>query len=245
MVITFFEWLRSQESIMNKNGRVSAIILAAGKGTRMNTNCPKQFIVMDERPILYYTIKSFEESSVDEILIVTSQAYIEYVQKEIIEQYGFGKVTGVVCGGNERYQSVYQGLLKLEHTEYVLVHDGARPFIQANLIDQLIAEVKSYEAAILGVRTKDTVKIVDETGYVVSTPDRNLLWNIQTPQAFAYDLLKSAYDKVIEDEVIGITDDAMVVEYATNHPIKVLEGSYRNIKITTIEDLKAESFQGL
>ena len=225
--------------------KASAIIVAAGKGSRMKADCPKQFIEVLEKPILYYTLKAFERSGIDEVVIVTSEEYIEYVKAEIVERYHFKKVDKVVVGGNERYQSVYKGLMELSDSDYILVHDAARPFIEVDMINRVIREVENNEAVIVGVKSKDTIKIVDEDGFVKMTPNRNYVWNIQTPQAFAYDLLKSAYDIVINENYTCITDDAMVVEYATKQQIKVIEGSYSNIKITTIEDLKVEYFQGL
>lgn len=229
---------------MTKKPRMAAMIVAAGKGSRMKTDCPKQFILMQERPILYYTISAFEQSDIDEIVIVTSKEYMEYVKEEIVEKYKFKKVSMVVEGGAERYESVYCGLKSLRGTDYVLVHDGARPFVTPEQIKGIMEAVCEYKAVIMGVKAKDTVKIINEDGFVESTPERSNVWNIQTPQAFEYNLLKTAYDKIIACEC-NVTDDAMVVEFATNHPIKVIEGSYRNIKITTPEDLDVRMFENL
>lgn len=230
---------------MTNRGKIGAIIVAAGTGSRMNADCPKQFIEVLGKPILYYTLKAFEQSKVDEVIIVTGKDYVTYVEREIVAQFGFRKVSKVIVGGSERYESVYCGLNTMHEMGYVLVHDGARPFVDAKLIDHVIDEVRLHDAVIVGVKAKDTVKLVDEEGMVYSTPNRNLVWNIQTPQAFEYNLLKSAYDKVIGSQTTFVTDDSMVVEYATNHPIKVIEGSYKNIKITTPEDLHEEAFEQL
>lgn len=230
---------------MRRGKKTSAIVVAAGKGSRMKADCPKQFIEMLGKPILYYTLNAFEKSEIDEVVIVVSEEYLDYVQKEIVEKYKLKKVSKVIQGGNERYESVYKGLMILGDSDYVLVHDGARPFIEAEMINRVICEVAISDAVIVGVKSKDTVKIVNAEGMVEMTPDRNYVWNIQTPQAFAYDLLKNAYDIIVSENYTAITDDAMVVEYATKQPIKVIEGSYRNIKITTPEDLKSEYFQGL
>ena len=230
---------------MERGKKTSAIIVAAGKGSRMKAACPKQFIEVLGKPILYYTLKAFEKSKIDEVVIVASKEYLEYVQKEIVEKYKLKKVSKVIEGGNERYESVYKGLILLGDSDYVLVHDGARPFIEVDMINRVIHEVAVSDAVIVGVKSKDTVKIVNAEGIVEMTPDRNYVWNIQTPQAFAYDLLKNAYDIIVNENYTAITDDAMVVEYATKQPIKVIEGSYRNIKITTPEDLKSEYFQGI
>lgn len=230
---------------MTRGKKTSAIIVAAGKGSRMKADCPKQFIEVLGKPILYYTLKAFEKSEIDEIIIVVSEEYLEYVQKEIVEKYDLKKVIKVIQGGNERYESVYNGLALLNDSNYILVHDGARPFIEVDMINRVIHEVEVCDAVIVGVKSKDTVKVVNEEGFVQMTPNRNYVWNIQTPQAFAYDLLKNAYDIIVKEKYTSITDDAMVVEYATKQPIKVIEGSYANIKITTPEDLKVECFQGL
>jgi len=225
-----------------KNGKVSVIVVAAGKGARMKADCPKQFIEVGGRPILSYTVKTFQESEVDEIAIVTSEEYREYVQKEIVDRFGLSKVKYVIVGGKERYLSVYEGLKAVEGADYIMVHDGARPFIKAEMINRMILEVKSEKAIVAGVKAKDTVKIVDDNGCVVSTPNRDHVWNIQTPQAFEYNLLKTAYDKIVSEGYEEATDDAMVVEWAMNYKIKVVQGDYNNIKITTPEDMRADLF---
>lgn len=225
--------------------KISAIIVAAGKGTRMKADCPKQFIEVLGRPILYYTLKAFEQSEVDEVIVVTSESYVEYVKTEIVEKYNLQKVVQVIAGGNERYESVYRGLIVLKDANYVLIHDGARPFVKPELIHRIICSVKEEKAVIAGVKTKDTIKVVNRDGYVEVTPDRDFVWNIQTPQAFEYNLLKRAYNIVMEQSDITVTDDAMVVEYATDQKIKVIEGCYTNIKITTEDDLRIEYFCGL
>ena len=223
--------------------KTCAIIVAAGKGTRMKSDCPKQFIEVKNRPILYYTLNAFQKSKVDEVIVVVSKGYQEYVQKDIVGKFKLDKVKKIVLGGAERYLSVYEGIKAAEGVDYVLVHDGARPFIEPVKINEVIEQVQQYQAVIVGVKAKDTMKIVNEDGYVIETPNRSMLWNVQTPQAFEYNLLKTAYNKIVVEKISTITDDAMVVEYATDQKIKMLEGSYRNIKITTIEDLREEDFE--
>lgn len=223
--------------------KTCAIIVAAGKGTRMRLDCPKQFIEVKNRPILYYTLNAFQKSKVDEVIVVVSKDYQEYVQKDIVGKFKLDKVKKIVLGGAERYLSVYEGIKAAEGVDYVLVHDGARPFIEPVKINEVIEQVQQYQAVIVGVKAKDTMKIVNEDGYVIETPNRSMLWNVQTPQAFEYNLLKTAYNKIVVEKISTITDDAMVVEYATDQKIKMLEGSYRNIKITTIEDLREEDFE--
>jgi len=219
--------------------RITAIVLAAGQGKRMNSKVAKQFLELREKPILYYSLKAFEESSVDEILLVTGSDMIEYCQKEIVERYGFNKVVEVVEGGKERYDSVYQGLLHT-NADYVLIHDGARPFISTKMIEGIIDQVRLHMACLIGKPVKETIKIVNTDGFVVDTPDRNSVWAAQTPQAFEYSAIRNAYNifyEAKEKNSYSITDDAMVYETFLQQPVKMLQGDYTNIKITTPEDL--------
>lgn len=229
-----------------KNRRTAAIILAAGRGSRMGGNVSKQFLLLNDKPIIYYSLKAFEESPVDEIILVTGEADILYCQKEIVEQFGFGKVTAVVGGGAERFHSVYAGLQFLKEKkqygqdDYVLIHDGARPFVDADIIHNAITTAIKYHACVIGMPVKDTIKIADADGFAKLTPKRSDTWMIQTPQAFIYPLIHDAYEKLMSREAYqaGITDDAMVVETMTKHPVKLTEGSYENIKVTTPEDME-------
>ncbi len=221
-----------------------AIVLAAGQGKRMNSKVQKQYLLIKEKPVLYYTLKAFEESDlIAEIVLVTGKDETEYCRKEIVEKYDFKKVHKITVGGKERYHSVYQGLRAVEDADYVLIHDGARPFVDAGIIERSCAAVKVHQACVVGMPVKDTIKIADEEGFAKKTPDRRRIWQVQTPQTFSYPLIKEAYEKLLEEEPEGITDDAMVVETMTDHKVKLVEGSYQNIKITTPEDLKiAEVF---
>lgn len=224
-----------------------AIILAAGQGKRMNSTIQKQYLLIKGYPVLYYAIKAFEESFVDDIILVTGAEEIEYCRKEIVERYGFKKVRKIVAGGKERYHSVYAGLQAAENADYVFIHDGARPFVTKEIIKRTLEGAKDHSACVAGMPVKDTVKIVDKNGLVEVTPDRNKVWLMQTPQTFLYDLIFDAYKKLIEMERDGhsmsVTDDAMVLELITGKQTKVVEGSYENIKITTPSDLQiAESF---
>lgn len=224
-----------------------AIILAAGQGKRMNSTIQKQYLLIKGYPVLYYAIKAFEESFVDDIILVTGAEEIEYCRKEIVERYGFKKVRKIVAGGKERYHSVYAGLQAAENADYVFIHDGARPFVTKEIIKRTLEGAKDHSACVAGMPVKDTVKIVDKNGLVEVTPDRNKVWLMQTPQTFLYDLIFNAYKKLIEMERDGhsmsVTDDAMVLELITGKQTKVVEGSYENIKITTPSDLQiAESF---
>lgn len=219
------------------------IVLAAGRGSRMNSDVAKQYMLIQGKPVLYYSLKAFEESVVDEIIIVTSRDEITFCQKEIVERYHFSKVKHIVAGGEERYHSVYQGICACENCDYVLIHDGARPFITTDKIAEIVACVQHEKAVVVGMPVKDTIKLADANCYVKETPNRKDVWMIQTPQTFSFDLVKEAYDTLIQNEQeileqgIIITDDAMVVEQFKGVKIKLMEASYQNIKITTPEDL--------
>ena len=217
----------------------SAIILAAGKGQRMGTELPKQFLSMGDDMLLTKTIRVFEESSViQDIVLVTSEDWIGFCKTEIVDREGFRKVRKIVAGGKERYDSVYQGLLACPNADYVFIHDGARPFVTEEILVHTQEAVEKYEACAVGVPSKDTVKIVDEDGFVESTPPRENVWNIQTPQAFSYPLIRAAHEVVRDNNMTGITDDAMIIERSRLAKVKLVMGSYYNIKITTPEDMK-------
>ena len=217
----------------------SAIILAAGKGQMMGTELPKQFLSMGDDMLLTKTIRVFEESSViQDIVLVTSEDWIGFCKTEIVDREGFRKVRKIVAGGKERYDSVYQGLLACPNADYVFIHDGARPFVTEEILVRTQEAVEKYEACAVGVPSKDTVKIVDEDGFVESTPPRENVWNIQTPQAFSYPLIRAAHEVVRDNNMTGITDDAMIIERSRLAKVKLVMGSYYNIKITTPEDMK-------
>ena len=203
--------------------RNTAIVLAAGQGKRMHSKIQKQFMELNGMPVLCYSLQCFQESPlIRNIILVTGEEYVSWCKEEIVEKYGFTKVSAVVSGGKERYDSVYEGLRACKDTEYVLIHDGA---------------------SVVGMPSKDTVKIADVEGNVSETPDRSSVWIVQTPQIFRYPLIYDAYTSILKKEMTGITDDAMVAEHETGVKIRFSEGSYRNIKITTPEDLViAEAF---
>lgn len=216
---------------------VTAIVLAAGSGKRMNSQVRKQYLLINEKPVLYYSLKAFEDSNVDKIVLVVGADDVEYCKNEIVEQFGFSKVCAIVEGGKERYHSVYEGLKAAGDTDYVLIHDGARPFLTQDIIERTITSVVQYQACVVGMPVKDTIKIVDDETFAKATPDRANVWQVQTPQAFSYKLVYDAYTRMLANEESSITDDAMVVERMTDYKVKLIEGSYRNIKITTPEDL--------
>ncbi len=229
--------------------KTTAIVLAGGRGKRMNSSVPKQFLMIKDRPVLYYSLKAFEDSFIDSVILVTTQEDMEYCKKEIVDKYGFAKVEKIVEGGKERYHSVLNGIKAAGECDYIFIHDGARPFVTQDMLERLLESVKEHKACVAGMPVKDTIKIADEDGYINTTPKRELVWMIQTPQVFDYELIKKAYLILEKDEYsllkegISITDDAMVVEKLLGEKVRLVEGSYQNIKITTPEDLAiAEGF---
>lgn len=218
--------------------KVTGIILSAGKGKRMNSNISKQYLMLNGKPLIYYTIKSFENSNIDDIIIVTGTGDEDYIKNEIVERYNFQKVSKIATGGKERYNSSYNGILAAQGSDYVLIHDAARPCISSSLINEIIRDVKQYKACVPGVPVKDTIKIADENGDVADTPDRNKLWQIQTPQAFDRELILEAYNKMIEKEDYLVTDDSMVFEKYSDIKVRIVNGEYTNIKATTPEDMR-------
>jgi len=229
--------------------KTAAIVLAAGKGSRMKADVHKQYLLIGGKPMLYYSLKAFEDSFVDEIILVTGKGEIPYCRSEIVEKYGFRKVSRIVEGGKERYHSVNLGLQALGRCDYVFIHDGARPFLTKEILERAYGSVQADRACVVGMPVKDTIKLADDNGYTAETPRRDRMWTIQTPQVFEYELVKGAYEAFLEKEQeileqgVRITDDAMVVERFSDTPVRLVEGSYRNIKVTTPEDLEvAEAF---
>lgn len=227
----------------------TAIILSAGKGKRMGLTIPKQYMDLEGKPVLYYTLSAFQNSLCDEIIIVCAKDDISYVENDIVLKYSFDKVVDVVQGGDERFDSVYKGLEKA-FGEYILIHDGARPFVTEKIINKCINEVSSIGACVAGMPVKDTIKEVSADGEIVNNPDRRRMWMAQTPQCFEKELVVSSYkrmfsyykDKDIHNirapkDISGITDDAMVVDIFGGVKSKMIEASYNNIKITTPEDI--------
>lgn len=215
---------------------VSAVIVAGGKGKRMGRDINKQYIKIGEREILSITIESFEKCScIDEIVVVTGEDEIEYCIKNIVSKYGFKKVSNVVKGGRERQESVYNGLLACNNTDIVLIHDGARPFIEQDIIFKSVKCAGEYGACAAAVPVKDTIKVVSKDMEITGTPDRKTLYAVQTPQTFKYDIILGAHEAAKEKGLLA-TDDTALVENQ-GHIVKVITGSYSNIKITTPEDL--------
>ncbi len=234
---------------MTDSKKIAAICLAAGQGKRMESKVQKQYLLIEDKPVLYYALKAFQDSKVEEVVLVVGAGEEEYCKKEIVDNYGFSKVKAIVEGGKERYHSVFNGLQAVGDVDYVLIHDGARPFLTLGIIERCIEGAKEYKACVAGMPVKDTIKLADSEQNIESTPERSKVWMIQTPQAFEYLLIKEAYNTLIEQEKQGtqtsipVTDDAMVVEYFLNQKVHLVYGSYENIKITTPEDMRiAEVF---
>ena len=279
--------------------RVTAILLAAGRGTRMGSGIRKQFMELARRPVLSWSLNVLALSPiVTEIVLVipagggankSAEEEQEHIRRLFIDplpEAAAAKVRALVPGGAERYNSVYNGLEAIQWPcDYVFIHDGARPLITEEMLEKLFRAVQEYKAVVAASPSKDTVKITDDSGFVQSTPDRSRVWNIQTPQCFAYGLVKSSYEKIIgaasnaapaaaetdsarttelnragadaesdtapaaafadfagaghqnRQAPLKITDDAMVVEYASDTKVRPVDTGYRNIKITTPEDL--------
>ena len=216
------------------------VIVAAGTGSRMNMGINKQFIKLEGKEIIAYTIEKFyNNSNIEDIVVVVKEDESEFFKKEILDKYNFKNVK-IAYGGKERQDSVYNRLKLLdEKCDVVLIHDGARPFVSDKIIDKSIEEAKEHKAIVVGVPVKDTIKVIDNDKNIVDTPNRSVLWAVQTPQTFDYNILIDAYKDAFKNKFYG-TDDAMLVE-RIGYKVKMLEGSYNNIKITTQEDLNIGS----
>ena len=215
----------------------SVVIVSAGRGSRMKADINKQFLKLQNKEVIVHTIdKFYNNENIGEIIVVVREDEAEFFKINIIEKYGYKNIK-IAFGGSERQDSVYNGLKMVdENCKIVLIHDGARPFVNNETIDSAIESAKENKCVIVGVPVKDTIKVIDENNNVCDTPDRSTLWSIQTPQVFDYSLIMKAHEKAREDNYYG-TDDSMLMEYF-GQKVKVVEGSYNNIKITTPEDLK-------
>lgn len=238
--------------------RCTAIVLAAGNGSRMKSSVAKQYMILNGKPLIWYALNAIETSEIiDDCILVTGAGDLDYVRKEIVERYGFHKVVNITAGGAERYLSVGNAIdvlagdtMKIPNREgYVFIHDGARPFLTEEILRNTYEGVQKYHACVAAMPVKDTVKLADEEGFAAFTPDRKLVWAIQTPQVFDTQLIIEAYRKLRSNQEkctekgISVTDDAGVVELFTDQKVKLVQGSYQNIKITTPEDIStAKSF---
>ena len=214
----------------------TAVIVAAGKGKRMGTDISKQFLSLCGKEILTHTVEVFEKADrIRDIVLVTGTDSLQDVQ-DMVWEYGWRKVISVVAGGKERQDSVWNGLQAIsEDTEIVLIHDGVRPFVTEEILDLSIETAVEMGGCAAGVPAKDTIKVCNSENIAVDTPDRSTLWQIQTPQTFRKELIVKAYEQAKAEGFLG-TDDASLAENS-GYSVKVIMGSYRNIKITTKEDL--------
>lgn len=226
---------------MNKTLKATVLIPAAGMGRRMGSKVSKQYLTLADKPILAHTIAVFEyHPRVEQVYLIVPPGDISYCQQEIVDRYGFGKIKRIVAGGAQRQDSVLNGLTALEEDGLdqdqrpVLIHDGARPLFDSALLSQLIDIIVSDGACAVGVPVKDTIKDV-EANQILGTPDRKRLWQAQTPQGFQYRLIRNAFDQAQADGFYG-TDDVSLLE-RLGYKVQMLEGNYRNIKVTTSEDL--------
>ncbi len=221
--------------------QATVLIPAAGTGRRMGGSISKQYLELAGKPILAHTLTLFENHPlIENIYLISPPDDISYCQQQIIDRYGFSKVRRIVAGGAERQDSVQNGLDALvedgvtQPRHPILIHDGARPLFDCKRLSTLIDIVCRTGACAIGVPVKDTIKNV-ENNKITGSPDRSRLWQAQTPQGFHYQLIKEAFDRA-DDDGFTATDDASLVE-RLGHPVQILEGDYRNIKVTTPEDI--------
>lgn len=250
----------------------TAVVLAAGQGKRMGAKVAKQYLTIAGRPVLAHALAAFEKSPLIDaiVLVVGDEGQISYCKKEIVDAYKFQKVDIITTGGKERYDSVWRALCAIQNggqahgggnadgglpasarEGFVFIHDGARPVVTQEILERCLDAAERYGACVAAMPVKDTIKIADEQGFTRYTPRRDLVWMMQTPQTFSFPLVYEAYRRMEEGraqwekEGLRITDDAMVVETFLERKVKLVKGSYENIKVTTPEDLKlAELFLG-
>ena len=224
--------------------RVRALIPAAGMGKRMGANINKQYLLVGDMPVVARTIEVFDKAPfVDDIYIISPADEIPFCREQVVDKYAFSKVRAIVPGGKERQNSVMNGLRAIadpQDCDVILIHDGVRPFIPTEVIAEAVAVAKTADGALVAVPAKDTIKEVHD-GLVTGTPPRESLWLAQTPQAFRYGIIRAAHDRAEAEDFLG-TDDASLVERAGG-TIRIVQGDYRNIKLTTPEDMiLAEAF---
>ena len=208
-----------------------AIVLGAGSGSRMKIEKSKLLLEIKNKTVIERSVDAFLDiSDIDEVIVTIREQDIEAFSELIADE----RVTFVI-GGDTRQESVKNAVETIDDCELIIIHDGARPLIKAEDIEKTIREAKEYGAAATGVRVKDTIKILDKYGFVETTPDRSTLFSVQTPQIFNFYLYKQALEKA-EKEGRDFTDDCQLLEFA-GHKVKMVEGSYSNIKITTPEDI--------
>ncbi len=212
---------------------VTAVILVAGNSTRYGQNRNKNFEIIQGKPVMLYSLEEFHKNRyIDNIIIGAKEEEIPII-KNILQKEQFTKPIDIIVGGNSRQQTVYHCIQQTE-ADIVVIHDGARPAIKQEYINQCIESMKEFEGATVGVPSKDTIKITDENNVVVQSTQRSNTWIVQTPQCFERKILLDMHEKYKQEEM---TDDCMLLEKNKNK-VKILEGDYTNIKITTYEDLE-------
>lgn len=225
----------------------TAVVLAAGQGSRMQTTTPKQYLNLSGKPVLAWSLQAFQQfDGIDDIILVTSGSEIDLC-RSICEKYEITKLLNIVEGGAERCLSVWNALQAInavcgdkgeeDGDRYVFIHDAARPALSQGMLRRALDSVRRDKACVAGMPVKNTIKIADEEGYSAGTPKRSLVWEVQTPQVFSFPLIYDCFSKMIAEGFTDVTDDAMVVERESNVKVRLVEGSYRNIKVTTPEDL--------
>jgi 2-C-methyl-D-erythritol 4-phosphate cytidylyltransferase len=253
---------------LKKDVHCTAVILAGGQGKRIGGKVAKQYLEIGEKPVLWYSLMAVQNSEyIDECILVVRPDDLDYVRTELLSKYFFTKITRIADAGRERYESVWSALVSLKGinwmalteekkeeilsdpdgakdlpTDYIFIHDGARPFLTEEILKRNFECVTEHDACVTAVKSRDTIKIADEDGSVLQTPDRASVRIIQTPQTFKADLIYEAYRKALYNEEEGLTDDAMCVERSGLSKVYFTEGDVKNIKITLPEDLSyAES----
>ncbi len=212
---------------------VTAVILVAGNSTRYGQNRNKNFELINKKTVMFYSLKAFHENAyIDNLIIGAKQEEIPKI-KELIQKEKISKPIQIAIGGKSRQETVYHCIQKTE-ADMVIIHDGARPAIKQDYINQCIESMKEYKGATVGVLSKDTIKITDENNIVIQTTKRSNTWIVQTPQCFERKILLEMHEKYKQEEV---TDDCMLLE-KQNEKIKMIQGDYTNIKITTFEDIE-------
>ena len=234
----------AESADMQEHPRFTAVVLAAGSGLRMRSDIKKQFMLLGDVPIVIHSLRAFDmNKNISSTVLVTAKEDLEYAAS-LCAQYGIKKVREIAEGGDTRFRSVYNGIRSAAAgTDYILIHDGARPLLSQGLIDRCCDFVTGYKACVPAVPVTETITVGDKNGYALETLDRSSLWSIQTPQAFSYPLLMDAYDKLFvtirdyNSDESKITDDGVIVESMSSYRVKLIMGDYFNIKITTPEDI--------
>lgn len=221
----------------DNKGATGAIIVGAGTGNRMGLGYNKVLADLCGRPVIEWTVRNFIQSGLIDNLVLVINPNDQKEMKDIFSSFKDLIDLKIVYGGETRQDSVYNGIKALsDDVEIVLIHDAARPFITKDIIERSILHARKYGAGCAGIQAKDTIKIVDRNNTIVSTPERNSLWHAQTPQAFKKDIISDAYEKASKRGLTA-TDDAGIAEEA-GYKVTMFEGSYKNIKLTSKEDLE-------